>query len=168
MPALILHWYQIAPGHRVFKAKVQELNCVENFSKYFSIMDFEMSKELYSATKCLKKQSLLFFKSTDLLGDLNWYRINKTGIGYCIREKWIFFYKLDYILCDLSFSLFDFTWGENISLHISKEENGYNYQTVKQKERERIFFLRHTDNWNRVFCHMLHRFFGQLPPFALT
>lgn len=50
-------------------------------------MDFEMSKELYSATKCLKKQSLLFFKSTDLLGDLNWYRINKTGIGYCIREK---------------------------------------------------------------------------------
>lgn len=53
-------------------------------------------------------------------------------------------------------------------MHIYKEENGYNYQTVKQKERERIFFLRHTDNWNRVFCHMLHRFFGQLPPFALT
>lgn len=54
MPALILHRYQIAPGYRVFKVKVQEFNRVENFSKYFSIMDFEMSKELYSATKCLK------------------------------------------------------------------------------------------------------------------
>lgn len=72
----------------------------------------------------IEYNSLLFFKSTNLLGDLIGNRINKTGRNWLLHKRKInLFYKLEYILYDLTYFLFDFTKGGNSRLHMSKEEN---------------------------------------------